>query len=92
MLVTALQEYSIEMWKSRSESFHSTHPPLAEQATRSESFSLLQQLRMKTHLLPAANRNLLNKKRRFFEKASLRLISGWSGRIHIALQQKQKNR
>ena len=82
--------FSLNIWKIRSALYHEDHLPQTELIVRSEAFSLLCQLQASPHRLPAASRNLLSRKRRFFYKSSVFQINSWVGRINTAINVKER--
>ena len=82
--------FSINIWKIRSALYHDTHVPQTELTIRQEAYSLLLQIQTSPDRLPAANRNLLNRRRRFLFKSSPRQIQAWVGHVNTAVSVKQR--
>ena len=83
--INCLHNIGINLWKNRCEVNAKTNKTQQEQIARIQAHVLLSSIRQRPDRLPAANRNLMNRKRRFFLKSSLRQISAWVGRVKTAL-------
>ena len=55
-----------------------------------KAHALLTSIQQQPDRLPAANRNLMNRKKRFFIKSTLRQISAWVGRVRTAIKVKER--
>ena len=62
-----------------------TNKAQQDQIARIQAHALLTSIQQRPDILPTANQNLMNIKRRFFFKSSLRQISTWAGRVKTAL-------
>ena len=82
--------FSVNIWKIRSTIYHNTQIPPTELNIRQEAYTLLLNLKSSPTTLPAANRNLLNRNRRFFLKSTVRQIHAWVGRVNTAVLIKKR--
>ena len=82
--------FSLNIWKIQSALYHEIYLPQTELVVRNEAYSLLCQLQASPHQLPAAGRNLLSRKLRFFYKSSVFQINSWVGRINTAINVKER--
>ena len=90
LIILALMNFSVNIWKIRSTIYHNTHVPQTELNIRQEAYSLLINLKSSPVTLPVANRNLLNRNRRFFFKSAVRQIHAWVRRVNTAVKVKKR--
>ena len=83
--INCLHNIGINLWKNRCDVNAKTNKAQQEQIVRIQAHALLSSIRQRPDRLPAANRNLMNRKRRFLLKSSLRQISAWVGHVKTAL-------
>ena len=90
LIISALMNFSVNIWKFRSAIYHNTHVPQTELNIRQEAYNLLLNLKSSPATLPAANRNLLNRNTRFFFKSAVRQIHAWVGRVNTTVMIKKR--
>ena len=88
--INCLHNIGVTLWKHRCEINAKVNKAQQDQIAQIQAYALLTSIRQRPDRLPAANRNLIKRKRRFFMKSSLHQISAWVGRIKIALKVKMR--